>query len=103
MADVTGYWTVPDMSPDAVVGYLTAHPPKGLTLAEVTGSNAAGDVNTDAKIVEYAANMDSQNGLVYEVTSIGAGAGIRADALVVPANATCATAPPGTSIGFWGG
>jgi hypothetical protein len=103
MADATAYWTVPGMSVDAVVDYLKTHAPHGLTFAEATGTNAAGDTNATVQLVEYAATPDAQNGLVYEVTTVGSGAGIRADALAVPANATCATAPPGTAIGYWGG
>ncbi|WP_460571011.1 hypothetical protein [Humibacter soli] len=103
MADVTGYWIVPGASPSAVVDFLKTHPPQGLTLKEVTSSNAAGDVNVSADIVEYSADPYVQNGLVYEVTAAGTGAGIRADALVVPSNATCATAPPGVTLGAWGG
>lgn len=103
MADATGYWTVPDVSSTEVVDYLKSHSPQGLTLAAVTGSNAAGDTNVEAKLVEYAASTDAQNGLVYEVTPVDSGAGIRADAFLVPPNATCATAPPGAAIGHWGG
>lgn len=103
MADATGFWTVPHISVAEAVDYLKTHSPRGLTLAGVTSSNAAGDTNVEARLVEYAARMDAQNGLVYEVTPVGSGAGIRADALLVPSNATCATAPPGTAIGYWGG
>jgi len=103
MADATGYWTVSGMSSGSVVDYLKAHGPEGLTLAQVTGSKAAGDVHGEAQVVEYAASMTAQNGLIYEVTAVGSGAGIRADAIAVPSNATCATAPPGTSLGYWGG
>lgn len=103
MADAVQYWTVAGMSVASTVDYLKTHPPQGLTLAEVTGSNAAGDTNVDAKIVEYAVSLDAGDGLVYEVTPVDSGAGIRADALVTPANAICATAPPGTVLGYWGG
>lgn len=103
MVDATGYWTVPGTSVEEVVDYLKTHPPQGLTLAGVTGSNAAGDTSVVAQVVEYAASVDAQNGLVYEVTPIGSGAGIRADAFLVPPNATCATAPPGGALGYWGG
>ncbi|WP_460518528.1 hypothetical protein [Humibacter antri] len=103
MADVTGYWTVPGSSVDSVVDYLKTHSPQGLTLEEVTSSNAAGNVHVDAQMIEYAASTNAQNGLVFEVTPVNSGTGIRADSLEVPTNATCATAPPGTAIGYWGG
>lgn len=103
MADAIGYWTVPGMSDSAAVDYLKTHTPKGLTLEEVTSSNAAGDTSVDAAVIEYSATKDAQNGLVYEVTTAGAGAGIRADALVVPSRTTCATAPPGATLAAWGG
>lgn len=103
MADVIGYWTVPGASVESVVDYVKAHSPAGLTLEEVTSSNATGDVHVDAEIIEYAASPNAQNGLVIEVTPVNDGAGIRADSLEVPSNATCATAPPGTALGYWGG
>jgi hypothetical protein len=103
MAVATGYWTVPGMSEDSTVDYLKTHTPQGLTFESVTGSNAAGNTNVTVQLVEYAATPDAQNGLVYEVTPVDSGAGIRADALVVPSIATCATAPPGGALGSWGG
>lgn len=103
MADATGYWIVPDISVTQAVDYLKTHSPQSLTLAAVTASNAAGDANVDTQLVEYTASTDTQNGLVYEVNPVGSGAGIRADAFLVPSNAACATAPPGAQIGNWGG
>lgn len=103
MADATGYWTVPGVSVADTVHYLKTHSPQGLTLAAIANSNAAGDTSVDAQLVEYAARMNAQDGLVYEVTPIGSGAGIRADAFLIPPTATCATAPPGSALAPWGG
>jgi len=103
MADAIGYWTVPGESVKSVVSYLSSHPPQKLTLADEDSSNAAGDPDVVAQMVEYASKSGGQDGLIYEVTPLATGAGIRADALVVPTNATCATAPPGTSLGNFGG
>ncbi|MHA7986882.1 hypothetical protein ACX9R5_13875 [Rathayibacter sp. CAU 1779] len=103
MADAKGYWTVPGSSLDTVVAFLTTHTPVGLTFEESTATNAVEGTDGDATVIEFSASKDVQNGLIYEVTSVDGGAGIRADSLVVPSNATCATASPGMGYAPWGG
>jgi hypothetical protein len=103
MAHVTGFWTVPGASEDSVVDYLKTHTPRGLTFEEATGSNATGEAHIEADLIEYSATKNAQNGLVYEVVPRTSDVVIRADSFEIPSNATCATAPPGTALGYWGG
>ncbi|WP_295118953.1 hypothetical protein [uncultured Leifsonia sp.] len=102
MADAVGYWTLPSMSTHDTLAWLRSHPSQGM---QVMGSNEAVQAsNTQASggtVVDEPTPM-SLEALIFTVTSVGSGSGIRADAFAKADNSVCATAPPGAELGIGG-
>lgn len=102
MADAVGYWTLPSMSTHDTLAWLRSHPSQGM---QVMGSNeAVQPSNTQASggtVVDEPTPM-SLEALIFTVTSVGSGSGIRADAFAKAADSVCATAPPGAELGIGG-
>ncbi|WP_370053421.1 hypothetical protein [Leifsonia sp. EB41] len=102
MADAVGYWTLPNVSADAALAWLRSHPSQGM---QVTGGNEtpqAGDSRATGGTVVDEPAPTSLEALIFTVTSVGSGSGIRADAFAKADNSVCATAPPGTMLGIGG-
>jgi len=102
MAHAVGYWTVPNMPPDDTLAWLRAHASRGMDVYAGSG-NAYTDNATDAggTVVDQP-ELGSLEALIFTVTSVGSGAGIRADAFTMAADSVCVTPPPGTSLGIGG-
>jgi len=102
MADAVGYWTLPGMSADDTMAWLGSHPSLGMTVTGGSGNpRSGGETNAGGVVVNEPAPM-SLEALIFTVTPIGSGSGIRADAFAKAANSVCATAPPGTALGIGG-
>lgn len=102
MADAVGYWTLPGMSAEDTLAWLRSHPSQGM---EVAGGNEAPHASdsqpSGGTVVDEPAPM-SLEAVVFTVTSVGSGSGIRADAFAKADDSVCATAPPGTMLGIGG-
>lgn len=91
LIDQAWYWIVPG-DPQDIASFLQAHPPPGIP------NTGAGQLNTaGGQTISYDV-LDAERGnsggypaeLDFTVAALGAGmAGIRADAEVIPADATC--------------
>ena len=102
MADAVGYWTLPSMSADATLAWLTSHASGGMMVASASGNPRVGnETNVGGTVVDEPA-PSSLEALIFTVTPIGSGAGIRADAFTKAAGSVCATPPPGTMLGIGG-
>jgi hypothetical protein len=102
MADAVGYWTLPSMSAHDTLAWLRSHPSQGM---QVTGGNetpqAGNSQASGGTVVDEPAPM-SLEAVIFTVTSMGSGSGIRADAFAKAHDSVCATAPPGTELGIGG-
>jgi len=102
MAHAVGYWTLPNMSADNTMTWLESHPSQGMVFASASGNTRTGGKTNVGGFVVYEPTHMSLEALIFTVTPIGAGSGIRADAFAKAANSVCATAPPGTTLGIGG-
>ena len=102
MAHAVGYWTLPGMSADDTWTWLRSHAGPGMTVASASGNPQSGnDTNVGGTVVDEPAPM-SLDAVIFTVTPIGSGSGLRADAFARAANSICATPPPGTMLGIGG-
>ncbi|GAA4154581.1 hypothetical protein GCM10022286_02360 [Gryllotalpicola daejeonensis] len=102
MADAVGYWTLPHMSADDTMAWLESHPSAGMKVYAATGNVRVGDETNVGGFVVDEPSLLSLEALIFTVTPIGSGSGIRADAFTKAADSVCATAPPGTELGIGG-
>ena len=91
VTDLTRYWMVPG-DPQDIAAFLRAHPPPGIPNRGAGQLSAAGGQTISYDVID--AEPGNSEGAPAElditVATLGAGiAGIRADAEVVPAGATC--------------
>lgn len=102
MADAVGYWTLPSMSADDTMAWLMSHASQGMTVSGGSGNPRTGnETNVGGTVVDEPAPM-SLEALIFTVTPIGSGSGVRADAFAIAADSVCATPPPGTELGIGG-
>jgi hypothetical protein len=102
MADAIGYWTLPNMSADDAMAWLEANASQSMVIASASGNPRTGDeTNVGGFVVDEPTHM-SLEAMIFTVTPIGAGSGIRADAFAKAASSVCATPPPGTMLGIGG-
>ncbi|MFC4244422.1 hypothetical protein ACFOYW_13675 [Gryllotalpicola reticulitermitis] len=102
MANAVGYWTVPGMSADETMIWLESHASQGMKVTGGSGNQASGsETDTGGTIVDEPSPM-SLEALIFTVTPIGSGSGIRADAFTKATTSVCATPPPGTMLGIGG-
>ncbi|WP_369964023.1 hypothetical protein [Leifsonia sp. EB34] len=102
MAQAVGYWTLPGMSADDTLTWLRAHPSQGMMVASSsTNPQSGNEANVGGTVVDEPELM-SLEALIFTVTPIGSGAGLRADAFAKATDSTCATPPPGTMLGIGG-
>ena len=102
MADAVGYWTLPSMSAADTLAWLRSHPSQGMEVAG--GNEVAHASNTPASggsVVDEPTPM-SLEAVIFTVTGVGSGSGIRADAFAKADKSVCATPPPGTMLGIGG-
>lgn len=102
MAHAVGYWTLPSMSPDNTMTWLESHPSQGMVYASASGNPRVGNETNVGGFVVYEPTHMSLEALIFTVTPIGSGSGIRADAFAKAPNSVCATPPPGVMLGIGG-
>jgi hypothetical protein len=91
LIDQARYWMVPG-DPQDIAAFLRAHPPPGIPNSSAGQLSTAGGqtISYDAIDAERGDSRGSPAELDFTVAALGAGmAGIRADAEVVPVDATC--------------
>jgi hypothetical protein len=89
--DATELWLVPG-SPEALMTFLRASPPAGMTAqAYGTGSQPIG-VTTSYFVADVPPGNDPANTLVFTFAPAGRDTGLRVDALAVPAGSACHSA-----------
>lgn len=92
----TAYWTS-DWAGPAVVKYLTTHPGPHFQVSGSGTTTGPGGVTSLSVVFDPKSGATGTHSgpglamLVYEIAPLAKGVGIRADAEVVPANATCTT------------
>lgn len=102
MAHAVGYWTLPRMSADDTLSWLRSHASQGMMIASASGNPRSGnETNVGGTVVDEPARM-SLEAMIFTVTPIGSGSGLRADAFAQATNSVCATPPPGTMLGIGG-
>ena len=102
MAQAVGYWTLPGMSADDTLTWLRAHPSQGMMVASSSSNPQSGnEANVGGTVVDEPEPM-SLEAVIFTVTPIGSGAGLRADAYAKATDSVCATPPPGTMLGIGG-
>jgi hypothetical protein len=102
MADAVGYWTLPSMRADDTLTWLRSHASQGMKVTGGSDNLESGNITIGGGSVVDEPAPVSLEALIFTVTSIGSGSGIRADAFTKAANSVCATAPPGTDLGIGG-
>jgi hypothetical protein len=95
-AVAVGFWTVPGMSVTELMGWFRANPSPGMGVSSTSGpaEGAAGSAR-DGIVTETVGGVPADNGLVFSIASTADGAAFRADAIVIPADATCPKPVPG--------
>ena len=102
MAQAVGYWTLPDMSADDTWVWLRAHASQGMMVTSSSSNPQSGNErNVGGTVVDEPTPM-SLEALIFTVTPIGSGSGLRADAFAKATDSVCATPPPGTMLGIGG-
>lgn len=98
VAQLEGYWTVPDMTVAAASNWLMAHPTADL-VSTAGGMPMAENADIDGATVGYIPADDSQQGIVFSVSKLDTGVVIRAEVAALEESATCPSLPPGTTMG----
>jgi hypothetical protein len=102
MATAVSYWTAPATSASSALTWLEQNASRGMRVTSVSGDPTAGDSAERGGTVVDERPSDSGEALIFSVTSIGSGSGIRADAFTMAENSKCASAPAGTTLGIGG-
>ncbi|MEO6944784.1 MAG: hypothetical protein ABI053_08740 [Lacisediminihabitans sp.] len=102
-AVAVGFWTVPAMSVTELMDWLRANPSPGMGVSSTSGpvEGAAGSIH-DGIVTETVGGMPADNGLVFSIAPTADGVAFRADAIVIPADATCPEPVPGVSWALGG-
>ena len=102
MAHAVGYWTLAGMSADDTWTWLRSHASQGMTVASSSSNPQSGnEAIVGGTVVDEPATM-SLEAVIFTVTPIGPGSGLRADAFAKATDSVCATPPPGAMLGIGG-
>lgn len=102
MADAVGYWTLPNTSAGDAIAWLRAHASQGMRVTGVIQDTQESNAEVPGGTVVDEPAPESIEALIFTVTSIGFGSGIRADAFAEARSSVCATPAPGTMLGIGG-
>jgi hypothetical protein len=102
MADAVGYWTLPNMLAGDVIAWLGTHTSDGMKVESGGANPQVNNASVASGAVVDVPSLGSVEAVIFTVTSIGYGSGIRIDAFTIAANSVCATPPPGTELGIGG-
>jgi hypothetical protein len=100
IVDETSYWAVPE-NPQDVVGFLKSHAPRWIP-NKGSGSYTDKGAVVSSFVTDYVvkSGWNTNDQLDFSVASVGQGSsGIRADAEVVPPDASCQSDPGGMMMG----
>jgi hypothetical protein len=98
VAQLEGYWTVPDTTVAGVTNWLRENPPADL-VSTAGGPPLPEDPNIDGAMVGYIPADESQQGIVYTVAKMDGGVAIRAEIAALTESAVCPSLPPGEMLG----
>jgi hypothetical protein len=102
-AVAVGFWTVPGMSVTELIGWFRANPSPGMGVSSTSGpAEGAADSVQVGIVTETVGGVPADNGLVFSIAPTADGAAFRADAIVIPADATCPKPVPGVSWALGG-
>ena len=103
-AVAVGFWTVPGMSVTELMDWFRANPSPGMGVSSSSGPvEGASDSVHDGTVTETLGGAPADNGLVFTIVPTAEGVAFRADAIIIPSDATCPTPTPGGAIWVLGG
>lgn len=97
VAQLEGYWTIPDMTVAQAANWLMANPPADLVTTAVGA--IADDPTVDGATVGFIPADDSQQGVVFTIAKRDDGVAVRAEVAALTASAVCPTLPDGGQLG----
>lgn len=98
VAQLEGYWTLPDSTVAGAANWLRENPTADL-ISTAGGPLWPEDPNLDGVLIGYIPADDSQQGIVYTVSKMDSGVAIRAEVAALSASATCPSLAPGEALG----
>lgn len=98
VAELEGYWTIPDSTVAGAANWLRANPTADLVSTAV-GAPMPEDLDITETIVGYIPADGSQQGIVYTVVQKEAGVAIRAEVAALIESAVCPSLGPGEMLG----
>lgn len=98
VAQLEGYWTVPDVTVTGVANWLKENPTADLVSTAAPWPMME-DPNIDGAMVGYIPADGSQQGVVYTVAKMEGGVAIRAEVAALTESAVCPSLGPDETLG----